>query len=65
MITESKVIELFCVADDFCKFFDAMMTRYTLKPTKKCTYHCASTLSKSEIKLIMVLPSSLMTSSKI
>lgn len=25
MITESKVIELFCMADDFCKFFDAMM----------------------------------------
>lgn len=25
MITEDKVTELFCVADDFCKFFDAMM----------------------------------------
>ena len=22
MITESKVIELFCMADDFCKFFE-------------------------------------------
>ncbi|CCY02715.1 putative uncharacterized protein [Prevotella sp. CAG:924] len=31
MITESKVIELFCMADDFCKFFDAMMAKYTLK----------------------------------
>ena len=28
MITESKVIELFCMADDFCKFFDAMMATY-------------------------------------
>ena len=24
MITEDKVAEIFCVADDFCKFFDAM-----------------------------------------
>ena len=26
MITEDKVTELFCIADDFCKFFDAMMS---------------------------------------
>ena len=38
MITESKVIELFCMADDFCKFFDAMMTKYTLKPATKRKY---------------------------
>ena len=25
MITEDKVTELFCIADDFCKFFEAMM----------------------------------------
>ena len=41
MITESKVIELFCMADDFCKFFDAMMTKYTLKPATKRKYHRA------------------------
>ena len=28
MITEDKVTELFCIADDFCKFFDAMMEKY-------------------------------------
>ena len=27
MITENKVTELFCIADDFCKFFDAMMEK--------------------------------------
>ena len=31
MLTEDKVTELFCMADDFCKFFDAMMEKYTLK----------------------------------
>ena len=24
MITEDKITEIFCMADDFCKFFDAM-----------------------------------------
>ena len=31
MLTEDKVTELFCIADDFCKFFDVMMEKYTLK----------------------------------
>ena len=30
MITEDKVTELFCIADDFCKFFDAMMEKLAL-----------------------------------
>ena len=30
MITENKFTELFCIADDFCKFFDAMMKKNTL-----------------------------------
>ena len=34
MITEDKFTELFCIADDFCKFFDAMMEKYTLVEPK-------------------------------
>ena len=30
MITEDKITEIFCMADDFCKFFDAMTAKYTL-----------------------------------
>ena len=55
MITESKVMELFCMADDFCKFFDAMMSKYTLKYVMKRSYHRTSTMSKAEIMLIMIL----------
>ena len=55
MITENKVIELFCMADDFCKFFDTMMSKYTLKHTAKRKYHRDSTMSKAEIMLIMIL----------
>ena len=53
MILECKVIELFCMADDFCKFFDAMTAKYTFKPTAKRKYHRDSTMSKAEIMLIM------------
>ncbi len=32
VITESKVMEIFCMADDFRRFFDAMM-KYAFKST--------------------------------
>ena len=35
MITEDKVTEIFCMADDFCKFFDAMTAKYTLNLQEK------------------------------
>ena len=38
MLTEDKVTEIFCMADDFCKFFDAMTAKYTLKPIGKRKY---------------------------
>ena len=55
MITEDKVTEIFCMADDFCKFFDVMVAKYTLKPTGKRKYHRDSTMSKAEVMLIMIL----------
>ncbi len=55
MLTEDKITELFCMADDFCKFFDAMIRNYTLKSAKKRHYHRDSTMSKAEIMLIMIM----------
>ena len=55
MLTVDKVTELFCMADDFCKFFDKMTEKYTLKSKNKRTYHRESTMSKAEIMLIMIL----------
>ena len=43
------------MADDFCKFFDAMTLKHTLKPTGKRKYHQNSTMSKAEVMLIMIL----------
>ena len=48
MITEDKVKELFCITDDFCKFFDAMMEKYTLKADKKRQY-CTSGTFKTQV----------------
>ena len=55
MLTVDKVTELFCMADYFCKFFDKMTAKYTLKSGNKRPYHRDSTMSKAEIMLIMIL----------
>ena len=55
MVAEDKTTEIFCMADDFCKFFDAITAKYTLKPTGKRKYHRSSTMSKAEVMLIMIL----------
>ena len=49
MITEDKVTEIFCMADVFCKFFDAMTAEYTLIPTRKRKYHRNSTTTKVDV----------------
>ena len=35
MLTANKVTELFCIADDFCKFFGEMAEKYTFKSENK------------------------------
>ena len=49
IITYGGVTEIFCMADDFCKFFDAMTAEYTLKPTGKRKYHHNSMMSKVDV----------------
>ena len=51
MSTEDKVTEIFYMADDFCKFFDAMIAKYTIKPTGKRKYHRSSTMSKRKFNI--------------
>ncbi len=35
MITESKVTEIFCIADDFCKEFDTELAKKSVTSTKE------------------------------
>ena len=41
MITENKFTEFFCIADDFCKVFDAQITALSFKKAshfQRCCY---------------------------
>lgn len=52
MVIGSKIIELFCIVDDLCKFFDTMMVKYTLKHVIKRKYHREYTMYKAELCLL-------------
>ena len=43
------------MADDFCKFFDMLIEKYTFRNTAKRSYHRDATMSKAEIMLIIIL----------
>ncbi len=55
MFTEDKVTEIFCMADDFCKFFDQMFEKYTIRDASKRPYHRDGKMSKAEIMVIIIL----------
>ena len=55
MITEDKVTEIFCIADDFCKVFDAQMGKYTIKSNTKRRYHREFTMTRAEIMVIIIV----------
>jgi hypothetical protein len=58
MLTDDKVTEIYCLADDFCKLFDERMKTYSISDTRKPVsrkYHRDSTMSDAEIMTIMIL----------
>lgn len=58
MFSESKVTEIFFMADEFCKVYELMMSKSSLKTAdlpKMRKYHRASTLSDAEIMVILIL----------
>lgn len=55
MFTDNKVTEIFFMADEFCKFFDTMTEKYTIRSSKKRKYHRESTMSKAEVMLVIIL----------
>ena len=42
--TKHNPLKIFCIADDFCKVFDAQMAKYTFKAERKRKYHRESQL---------------------
>lgn len=43
------------MADDFCRFFDAMMAKYTLMSSTRRNYYHASAMQKNEVTPVMIL----------
>jgi len=54
MFSDDKVTEIFCMANDFCNFFDARMEKYSLPKTTKENYHRVGTPSKAEVMVIII-----------
>ena len=54
LIIENKVTVFFCLADDFCKFYDAMVEKYTLPRRDRHKYHRESKHSKAEVMMILI-----------
>ena len=55
MITNDKVTEIFCIADDFCKEFEKEIAKNSLKaPDGKKHRHRKCLLSDSEIITILI-----------
>ena len=58
MITEDKVTEIFCMADDFCKIYEKFIKVNGLSPKRdrrKREYHREPRLSDAEVMTIMIL----------
>ena len=55
MITGSKIIELFYMADDFCRFFDARMAKYMFRPASGRAYQSGAGRLLRGVSAIMLL----------
>ncbi len=57
MFTKDKVTEVYCLADDFCKYFDSIIEKHAICTTKcnKRKYHRDNRLSKAEVMLIVIM----------
>ena len=55
MITESKVTEIFCIADDFCREFEVEMAKNSLPSTPDAPKRCRKRMmSDAEVITILI-----------
>ena len=55
MILESKVTEIFCMADDFCKEFTLQQEKYMIEDKKSKHHNKPNRMSDAEIIVIFIL----------
>ena len=54
MITEDKITEIFCIADDFCKYFSSELKKHQIADGKKHRNKSCK-LSEAEVITILIL----------
>ena len=54
-MTDTNLIEIFCIFDDFCKYFTPELKKHTLQVPGKRHRNRSSRMSDSEIMTILVL----------
>ena len=55
MSSESKVTEIYCLADDFCKEFAVQQEKYMIKDTSCPHRNKPNRMSDAEIMVILIL----------
>lgn len=55
LITESKITEIFFMADEFCKVFDEIMEVYNIKNPAMRRYHRNGKMTTAEFITIMII----------
>ena len=54
MLSEDKITEIFCIADDFCKEFEVVMEKMSLKADGKKHRNRKTRMSEAEIMTILI-----------
>ena len=55
MFPESKVTEIYCMADDFCKEFTLQQEKYMIEDKKHKHLNMPNRISDAEIMVILIL----------
>ena len=54
MLADGKIIEISCLADDFCKFYEARMEEYAIPVSGKRMYHRDRSMSKAKVMVVLI-----------
>lgn len=54
-MTDTYLIEIFCIIDEFCKYFAPELKKYTLVPSGKRRHNRTCLMSESEVMTILIL----------
>lgn len=54
MISEDKITDIFCIADDFCKEFEKEYSKMAVSAPSGRTRRCKRTMSDAEVITVLI-----------